>query len=243
MKNRLSFDVLHADIFRATGCVELQVLVLMTPMTCSEMCTVMYLITVGVTLPIPNQNVPTVREMLKCGCTLYRPLEEGLAGLAGGHAVVVARSDVSTHQAQAFGDGVEHVFALDGARILQQSTGAVLIALAAGAARGPQGPGRREHGRRVQAVGVAVDGTGVAATGVRVGSGTRVAGRVHQRGWTGRFRLYVRATAGRQVPLLSGHPVQQPGREKRKEREGKRVSATGIHSICTTANNANVANN
>lgn len=61
--------------------------------------------------------------------TLDGPLEEGLAGLAGGHAVVVARGDVPTHEAQALGDGVEHVLALDG-RVLHDATGTVLVALA-----------------------------------------------------------------------------------------------------------------
>lgn len=97
---------------------------------------------------------------------MYGPFEEGFAGLAGGHAIVVARSDVSAYQTQPFGDGVEHVLALDWARVVKQRAGAVVIALAAAAPRCTERSGRREHGRRVKAVGVAVNGTAVAATGV-----------------------------------------------------------------------------
>lgn len=144
---------------------------------------------------------------------MYCSLEKGLAGFTGRHAVVIPRRDVSAHQAQALGDGVEHVLAFDGAGVVQQRAGAVLVAFAAGAPRRAQRPTRREHGRRVQAVGVAVDGAGVAAAGVRMCAGTGMAGRVHQRGRTGGLCLDVGATAGRHVPLLSGHPVQQPGRQ------------------------------
>lgn len=93
---------------------------------------------------------------------------------------MIARSDVSAYQTQPFGDGVEHVLAFDWARVVEQRAGAVVIALAAAAARCAEGTCRREHGRRVEAVGVAVDGTAVAAAGVGVRPGTRVAGRVHQ---------------------------------------------------------------
>lgn len=158
-------------------------------------------------------------ESHMCVSTLYGPFEEGFAGFAGGHTIVVARSDVSTYQTQPFGDGVEHVLALDWAWVVKQRAGAVVIALAAAAARCAKGSCRREHGRRVEAVGVAVYGTAVATAGVRVCTGTRVAGCVHQRGRTGRLCLYVWATAGGQVPLLSGHPVQQPEREREIEKD------------------------
>lgn len=79
---------------------------------------------------------------------------------------MIARSDVSAYQTQPFGDGVEHVLALDWARVVKQRAGAVVIALAATTARCAEGSGRREHGRRVKAVGVAVNGTAVAAAGV-----------------------------------------------------------------------------
>lgn len=151
--------------------------------------------------------------MLYVSCTLYGPFEERFAGLTGGHAIVVARSDVSAYQTQPFGDGVEHVLAFDWARVVEQRAGAVIIPLAAATARCAEGSCWREHGRRVKSVGMAVDGTAVATTGVWVCSGTWVAGRVHQWGRTGRLCLYVWATARGQVPLLSGHPVQQPAWE------------------------------
>ena len=82
------------------------------------------------------------------------PLEESLAGLAGCHAVVVAGGDVPAHEAQALGDGVEHVLALDG-RVLHEAASAVLVALAA---RGASQPSASEHGRRVQTAGVGAEG-------------------------------------------------------------------------------------
>ena len=67
---------------------------------------------------------------------------------------MVAGGDVPAHEAQALGDGVEHVLALDG-RVLHEASGTVLVALAA---RGASQPGAREHGRRVQTVGVGAQG-------------------------------------------------------------------------------------
>lgn len=79
---------------------------------------------------------------------------------------MVARSNVSAYQTQPFGDGVQHVLALDWARVVKQRAGAVVIALAAAAARCAKGSCRREHGRRVESVGMAVDGAAVATAGV-----------------------------------------------------------------------------
>lgn len=47
--------------------------------------------------------------------TLNGPLEEGLAGLAGGHAVVVAGRHIATHQTNPFGHGAQHELTLHGA--------------------------------------------------------------------------------------------------------------------------------
>lgn len=138
--------------------------------------------------------------------TLDGPFEECLAGLAGGHAVVIARSNVSAHQTQPFGDGVEHVLALDG-RILHDTAGTVLVALAT---RGGPQPSAREHGRRVQPVGVGAQGQAEAAAGVGGSAGTVVAEGVNARGRAGRFGLDERTTTGPQVPVIRGHPAEQP---------------------------------
>lgn len=136
--------------------------------------------------------------------TLDGPLEEGLAGLAGSHTVVVARGNVPTHEAQALGDGVEHVLALNG-RVLHDAAGTVLIALAT---RGASQPGAGKHGRRVQAIGVGTQGQAKAAAGVGRATGAVVAEGIDARGRAGRLRLDEGATAGAQVPIVCGHPVQ-----------------------------------
>lgn len=87
---------------------------------------------------------------------------------------MIPRGYISTDQAQPLGDGVQHVFALNG-RVLHDVARAVVVALAAGTGAQPAG---REHGRRVQAVGVAVHGADIAAAGVRVAAGAVVADRV-----------------------------------------------------------------
>lgn len=140
--------------------------------------------------------------------TLYCPFKKGFAGLAGGHAIVIPRGYISTDQAQPLGEGVQHVFALYG-RVLHYGAGAVIVSLAAGAGAEPAG---REHGGRVQAVGVTVHGADIAAAGVRVAAGAVVANRVDDRGGAGRLRLDVGPTTGGKVPVISGHSIQQPGK-------------------------------
>lgn len=49
--------------------------------------------------------------------TLDGPLEEGLAGLTGGHAVVVSRGNVAANQAQPLGHSPQHELTLHGAFI------------------------------------------------------------------------------------------------------------------------------
>lgn len=75
---------------------------------------------------------------------------------------MVARGNVPTHEAQALGDGVKHVLALDG-RVLHDAAGTVLVALAA---RGASQPSACKHGRRVQTVGVGTQGQAEATAGV-----------------------------------------------------------------------------
>lgn len=101
----------------------------------------------------PGLALPTPR-------TLDGSLEERLAGLAGGHAIVVARSNVPAHEAQTLGDGVNHILALD---VVHDTTSTVLIALAA---RGASQPCTCEHRRRVQTVAVGAQGHAKATTGV-----------------------------------------------------------------------------
>lgn len=144
--------------------------------------------------------------------TLNSPLEEGFTRLTGSHAVVVPRSNVPTHQAQPLGDGVEHVLALGG-WVLHDGAGAVVVALAAGPAADARAV---EHGRRVQAVGVAAHGHAVAPAGVGGATGAVVADGVNAGGWAGRLGLDEGPTAGGEVPLLRGHSAEQPaGREQR----------------------------
>ena len=112
------------------------------------------------------------------GGTLYRPFKKGFARLAGGDAIVIPRCNISTDQTQPLGDGVQHVFALNGG-VLHDGAGAVVVAFAAGPAAQAAG---REHGRGVQAVGVTVHGADIAAAGVRVAAGAVVADRVDDRG-------------------------------------------------------------
>lgn len=138
--------------------------------------------------------------------TLDGPLEEGLAGLAGGHAVVVAGGNVPTHEAQALGDGVQHELALDGL-VLHDDTATVLVALAT---RGASQPGAYKHGRGVQAVGLGAQGQAKAAAGVRGTAGAVVAEGIDARGRAGRLGLDEGAAAGAQVPVVRGHSVQQP---------------------------------
>lgn len=138
--------------------------------------------------------------------TLYCPFKKGLAGLARGHPIVIPRGYISTDQAQPLGEGVQHVFALYG-RVLHDGAGAVVVALAAGGGAEPVGG---EHGRGVQAVGMAVHGVDIAAAGVRVAAGAVVADRVDDRGGTGRLRLDVGPAAGGDVPVISCHSIQQP---------------------------------
>ena len=154
--------------------------------------------------------------------TLDGPLEESLAGLAGGHAVVVAGGDVPAHEAQALGDGVEHVLALDG-RVLHDAAGTVLVALAAW---GASQPGAREHGRRVQTVGVGAQGQAEAAAGVGRAAGAVVAEGIDARGRAGRLGLDEGAAAGDQVPVVCGHSVQQPGDTERRSQLGE--GAVGV---------------
>lgn len=54
----------------------------------------------------------TVRVRIWLSLTLDCPLEESLTGLAGRHAVVVARSHVTAHQAQPLGHCSQHEFTL-----------------------------------------------------------------------------------------------------------------------------------
>lgn len=158
------------------------------------------------------------------GNTLYRPFEKGFAGLTRSHAIVISRGYISTDQTQPFGDGVQHVFALNG-RVLHDGAGAVVVALTAGSA--PQASGR-EHGRRVQAVGVAVHGPGVAATGIRVAAGAVVADRVDDGGGARRLSLDVGATAGGQMPVICGHSIQQPGGVGSRDKCEEESSGRGI---------------
>lgn len=141
--------------------------------------------------------------------TLYCPFKKGFAGLTRGHPIVIPRGDISTDQAQPLGEGVQHVFALYG-RVLHDGAGAVVVALAAGGSAEPIGG---EHGRGVQAVGVAVHGIDIAAAGVRVAAGAVVADRVDDRGGTGRLCLDVGPTTGGDVPVISCHSIQQPAGE------------------------------
>ena len=151
--------------------------------------------------PLPHPSRPHSLPL-----TLDGPLEEGLAGLAGGHTVVVARGNVPTHEAQALGDGVQHVLALDG-RVLHDATGTVLVALAT---RGPSQPGACKHGWRVQTIGVGAQGQAKGATGVRRATGAVVAEGIDARARAGRLRLDEGAAAGAQVPVVCRHSVQQP---------------------------------
>lgn len=75
---------------------------------------------------------------------------------------MIPRGYISTDQAQPLGQGVQHVFALYG-RVLHDSAGAVIIALAARAGSKSTGG---EHRWRVQTVGVAVHSADIAAAGV-----------------------------------------------------------------------------
>lgn len=144
--------------------------------------------------------------------TLDSPLEEGFTRLTGSHAVVVARSNVPTHQAQPLGDRIEHVLALGG-WVLHDGAGAVVVALAAGGAADPRAI---EHGRRVQAVGVPAHGHAVAAAGVGGAAGAVVADGVDAGRGAGGLGLDEGAAAGGEVPLLRGHSAEQPaGREQR----------------------------
>lgn len=54
----------------------------------------------------------TVCVRIWLSLTLDCPLEESLTGLAGRHAVVVARSHVTAHQAQPLGHCSQHEFTL-----------------------------------------------------------------------------------------------------------------------------------
>lgn len=59
-----------------------------------------------------------------CLClTLDGSLEEGLAGLAGGHTIVVARGHVSAHQTQPLGHRAQHEFTLHLAFFLPKPPG------------------------------------------------------------------------------------------------------------------------
>lgn len=119
---------------------------------------------------------------------------------------MVARGNVPAHEAQALGDGVEHVLALDG-RVLHEAAGTVLVALAA---RGAAQPGACEHGRRVETIGVGAQGQAEAAAGVGRAAGAVVAEGVDAGRWAGRLCLDEGAAAGAQVPVVRGHSVQQP---------------------------------
>lgn len=55
--------------------------------------------------------------------TLDGPLEKGLAGLAGGHAVVVAGGHVAAHQTQPLGHGAQHELTLHRALFLAEPGG------------------------------------------------------------------------------------------------------------------------
>lgn len=124
---------------------------------------------------------------------------------------MVAGGNVAAHEAQALGDGVEHVLALDG-RVLHEAARTVLVALAA---RGAPQRGAREHGRRVQTIGVGAQGQAEATAGVGRAAGAVVAEGVDARGWAGRLRLDEGAAAGAQVPVVRGHSVQQPADTER----------------------------
>ncbi len=81
-----------------------------------------------------TEHVP-VRKSVLCVCvcvcvrafclslTLDGPLEEGLAGLTGGHAIVVARGHVTAHQTQPLGHRAQHEFTLHLAFFLPKSPG------------------------------------------------------------------------------------------------------------------------
>lgn len=136
---------------------------------------------------------------------------------------MIPRGYISTDQAQPLGDGVQHVFALNG-RVLHDVARAVVVALAAGTGAQPAG---REHGRRVQAVGVAVHGADIAAAGIRVAAWAVVADRVDDRGGAGRLCLDVGPAAGGQVPVIGSHSIQQPG-------EGGKGEGRVICTVCLT---------
>lgn len=55
--------------------------------------------------------------------TLDGPLEEGLAGLAGGHAIVVTRGHVAAHQTQPLGYSTQHELTLHWALFLAEPGG------------------------------------------------------------------------------------------------------------------------
>lgn len=57
---------------------------------------------------------------------------------------------------------------------------------------------------------MAVHGADIATAGIRVAAGAVVADRVDDRGRAGRLRLDVGPTTGGQVPVISGHSIQQP---------------------------------
>lgn len=138
-------------------------------------------------------------------------LEEGLAGLAGRHAVVVPRRNVPTHQAQPLGHGVQHVLALD-LRIFPDSRRTVLVTLRSGAAGGTQRTGAGAvKARGVEAVGVAVHRGRVGARGVAGATGGVMVQTVSQGGGTRRLSLYIRGrTVGLKVALLTGHSAEKP---------------------------------
>lgn len=60
---------------------------------------------------------------------------------------------------------------------------------------------------------MAVHGADIASAGIRVATGAVVADGVDDRRRTGWLCLDVGPTAGGQMPFISSHSVQQPGRE------------------------------
>lgn len=124
---------------------------------------------------------------------------------------MVARSNVPAHEAQALGDGVKHVLALDG-RVLHDTASTVLVALATRVASQPR---TCEHRRRVQTVGVGAQGHAKATAGVRRAAGAVVAEGINARGWARWLRLDEGAAARAQVPVFGRHSVQQPAGTER----------------------------
>lgn len=140
------------------------------------------------------------------------PLEEGFACLTGSHTVMVPRSNVPTHEAQSLGDCIKHVLALGG-WILHDGTGAVIVTLTAGPTTNPCAI---EHGRWVQAIGVATHGNAVATTSIGGATWAVVADGVDAGWWAGGLGLDEGPTAGGEVPLLRGHSAEQPAKREQR---------------------------